>query len=150
MKFKLKINPRKNCRKILVLLIFTSFTMSALISFRAWANSWCCAKSAVHTLWIAKCRLTILSHVTFWTLTDFIMIAPSAVRALFIAFWIRSFYMNYQKNSLEIKMNDRSWCWSPKGFTEQFSDFIHKNFMPKMSVETACVWKFWKNLTANT
>lgn len=120
---------KNNLKKYLFcdIYLFTSFAVSALISFTAWANSWCSTKSTVHALWITKCRLTILSHVTFRALTDFILIAPAAVGTLFIAFRIRSFILKTQKKISKMKNGHFiKWCWSPKGFTQQFSDFNEK------------------------
>lgn len=120
--------------------LFTSFAVSALISFTAWANSWCSTKSTVHALWITKCRLTILSHVTFRALTDFILIAPAAVGALFIAFRIRSFILKTRKNS-------RKWKMAISLNDVDLQKDSHNNFpilMKKRNLVVNIKKKFWE------
>jgi len=59
--------------------------MSSLETRRTAAHSGRSATASVHALRVAEGRPTVLTHVTFWTLADFFMVAPSAVSALFIA-----------------------------------------------------------------
>lgn len=69
----------------------TSLAMAPLIAFWTGTNSRCRAITSVHALRIAQGGLTVLPHVPLGTLTDLVVIAPSIVRALLIAFRIGSF-----------------------------------------------------------
>lgn len=65
--------------------------MPSLVTSWAGTVSWSGAIAPVHALWIAQCRLTILTHVAFGADTDLILIANALVGALFVTLRVRSF-----------------------------------------------------------
>lgn len=69
---------------------YSSLAMPPLVARWTGAVAGRSAVPSVHALWIAECRLTVLSHVTLGTDTDFVLIADTLIGALFVTLRVGS------------------------------------------------------------
>lgn len=68
---------------------FTSFTIPSLVPGRTRAHTRRSAIPAIHTLRVAQCCFTMLSHVPLRTLANLLVVAPALVGAFLVALGVR-------------------------------------------------------------